>query len=105
MKDVNSVKGVHNTRTMSSARRRSIPQTQSSSYLELYMLEKEKERLLLERNKMSVNMGTINNRLEEIEIESQRLAKIKGLDCDFLKNELIKAKDENIVWKSVSLNY
>jgi len=105
MKDVNSVKGVHNTSTMSSARKRSIPQTQSSSYLELYMLEKEKERLLLERNKMSVKMGIINNRLEEIEMETQRLAKIKGLDRDFLEKELLKAKEENVVWKSVSLNY
>jgi predicted nuclease with TOPRIM domain len=69
------------------------------------MLEKEKERLLVERNKLSIKLDVINNRLEEIEIETKRLVEMEGLDLEFLSAELKKARDENREWKSVSINY
>ncbi|MFA8436677.1 MAG: hypothetical protein ACEPOZ_19375 [Marinifilaceae bacterium] len=105
MKTINSIRGLHSTKTLSTIGKRSIPQTHCSSYLELYMLEKEKERLLVERNKLSIKMDVINNRLEEIEIETKRLVEMEGLDLEFLSAELKKARDENKEWKSVSINY
>ena len=48
MRDVNSLPGLHKLRTMFSAKKRSIPRVQSSTYLDLYMLDKEKERSLKE---------------------------------------------------------
>jgi len=45
MRDVTTLKGIHVLRTMQSANNRSMPSTHGSSYLNLYILDKEKERL------------------------------------------------------------
>jgi len=73
MKDVNSLKGIHGAGTMQSRKKRSIPRVQSSTYLDLYMLDKEKERLLKEDKKLSMRKDDIKRRLEEIEQETNRL--------------------------------
>jgi predicted nuclease with TOPRIM domain len=73
MKDVNSLKGIHGVGTMQSRKKRSIPRVQSSTYLDLYMLDKEKERLLKEDKKLSMRKDDIKRRLEEIEEETNKL--------------------------------
>ena len=73
MKDVNSLKGIHGARTMQSRKKRSIPRVQSSTYLDLYMLNKEKERLMKEDRKLSMRKDDIKRRLEEIEQETNKL--------------------------------
>ena len=73
MKDVNSLKGIHGVGTMQSRKKRSIPRVQSSTYLDLYMLDKEKERLLKEDGKLSMRKDGIRKRLEEIEHETSRI--------------------------------
>jgi predicted nuclease with TOPRIM domain len=73
MKDVNSLKGIHGARTMQSRKKRSIPRVQSSTYLDLYMLDKEKERLLKEGSRLSMRQDCIRKRLEEIEHEMSKM--------------------------------
>jgi len=73
MKDVNNLKGIHGAGTMQSRKKRSIPRVQSSTYLDLYMLDKEKERLLKEDRKLSMRKDGICKRLEEIEHEMSRI--------------------------------
>lgn len=73
MKDVNSLKGIHGVGTMQSRKKRSIPRVQSSTYLDLYMLNKEKERLLKEDKKLSMRKDDIKRRLEDIEQETTKL--------------------------------
>ena len=73
MKDVNSLKGIHGVGTMQSRKKRSIPRVQSSTYLDLYMLNKEKERLLKEDKKLSMRKDDIRKRLEEIELDMSRM--------------------------------
>jgi len=73
MKDVNSLKGIHGVGTMQSRKKRSIPRVQSSTYLDLYMLNKEKERLLKEDKKLSMRKDGIRKRLEEIENEISKI--------------------------------
>ena len=73
MKDVNSLKGIHGAGTMQSRKKRSIPRVQSSTYLDLYMLDKEKERLLKEDRTLSMRKDGIRKRLEEIEQETSRM--------------------------------
>ena len=77
MKDVNSLKGIHGVGTMQSKKKRSIPRVQSSTYLDLYMLDKEKERLLKEDAKLSMRRDDIRKRLEDIEFE---MNKMRGAD-------------------------
>lgn len=105
MKGINSLKGAQSVRTMSTTRKRSIPGCMNSNYLELFMLEKEKERLLMERNRLSLKMDVVHARLEEMEIEINRLRKVEGLAETSQKKKLEKAKEENAVWKTVSIKY
>ena len=73
MKDVNSLKGIHGVRTMQSRKKRSIPRVQSSTYLDLYMIDKEKERLLKEDGKLSMRKDDVKRRLEEIDREMSEM--------------------------------
>jgi len=79
MKDVNSLKGIHGVGTMQSRKKRSIPRIQSSTYLDLYMLNKEKERLLKEDKKLSMRKDDIKRRLEEIEQETSKLQETEAI--------------------------
>jgi regulator of replication initiation timing len=79
MKDVNSLKGIHGAATMQSRKKRSIPRVQSSTYLDLYMLDKEKERLLKEDGKLSMRKDGIRKRLEEIECEVSKTQKAESI--------------------------
>jgi predicted nuclease with TOPRIM domain len=79
MKDVNSLKGIHGAGTMQSRKKRSIPRVQSSAYLDLYMLNKEKERLMKEDGKLSMKKDGIRKRLEEIEHETSRIQEAESV--------------------------
>ena len=71
--DVNTISGIHAARTMCSTKKRSIPRIQSSTYLDLYMLNKEKERLLKEAERLDLRITVIKKRLEEINLEMDKL--------------------------------
>ena len=73
MKDVNTISGVHTVRTMISTKKHAIPRIQSSTYLDLYMLNKEKERLLKEAARLALRNTVIEKRLEEISLEMYKL--------------------------------
>ena len=64
---------------MFSVKKRSIPRVQSSTYLDLYMMNKEKERLLKENERVGMRDTGIKKRLEEIDLEMNRL---QGADPD-----------------------
>ena len=73
MRDVNTLSGIHTVRTMISTKKHSIPRIQSSTYLDLYMLNKEKERLLKEAERLDLRNTVIKKRLEEISLEADKL--------------------------------
>ncbi len=110
MKDVNNLKGIHGARTMQSRKKRSIPRVQSSTYLDLYMLNKEKERLLKEDKELSMRKDGIRKRLEEIEHEMSRIQKTEvtskaskdtaSSKCAFAQTNGIKKE-----FKTMALSY
>ena len=110
MRDVNSLPGLHKLRTMFSAKKRSIPRVQSSAYLDLYMLNKEKERLLKESERVGMRDTGIKKRLEEIDLEMNKLqgvetpAKESGnptsSERTYTQKDGVKKE-----WKKMSLNY
>jgi hypothetical protein len=65
MKNKNSVKGMHNVRTMTSIRRNDA-EKQNSVYIELYMLSKEEKRIRDEKKRIELRLDAINSRLEDI---------------------------------------
>ena len=126
MRDVNSLPGLHKLRTMFSAKKRSIPRVQSSAYLDLYMLNKEKERLLKESERVGMRDTGIKKRLEEIDLEVNRLQGVetpvkssvspsssRSEPFDFAQGKLRRTTERDYTqrngvkkeWKKMSLNY
>lgn len=110
MKDVNTVKGIHVLRTMHSAKRRSIPKIQSSTYLDLYILDKERERLRKEDARLCMRKDAIKKRLEEIDLkvnklqESEAAAKPGG-NTSSSDGIFTQKNGVNKEWKRMSLAY
>lgn len=118
MRDVNSLPGLHKLRTMVSAKKRSIPRVQSSTFLDLYMMNKEKERLLKESERAGMRDTGIKKRLEEIDLEMNRLqgaetpVKSGGSPSSF-RSEQSRTTERAYTqrngvkkeWKKMSLNY
>lgn len=111
MKDVNTISGIHAVRTMISTKKHSIPRIQSSTYLDLYMLNKEKERLLKEAERLDLRNTVIKKRLEEISLETDKLqdaetaangaeGKINPSGRTFNQKNEVKKE-----WKKMPLNY
>jgi hypothetical protein len=109
MRDSNDLKGIHNAKTMGSAKMRSMPKVQgNSNYLDLYLLEKEKERLLKELKRIEIRREQINYRLDEID---------KGLAVGHKKETEPKKKTNPVKtvntedkgqkkeWKTMNLSY
>ncbi len=106
MKDVDGLKGLHGLRTMQSTKKRSIPRILSSAYVDLYMLQKEKERILKENEGLSMRKEIIRKRLKELDVEMNRLQEVKDRgevvtsECGYTHENGIKKE-----WKRISLNY
>ena len=110
MRDVNSLPGLHKLRTMFSAKKRSIPRAQSSAYLDLYMMGKEKERLLKESERLGMRDMSIKKRLEEIEVETNKLQGAETVDKTNISlsssGDAFTQKDgAKKEWKKMTLNY
>jgi len=112
MRDVNSLRGLHAVRTMLTTKRRSIPRIQSSTYLDLYMLNKEKGRLLKENERLRMRSEAIRKRLEEIDLEMNELQEVPQGGIKASRNESSSGRQNltqrNAVkkeWKKMPLNY
>lgn len=111
MKDVNTISGIHTARTMISTKKHSIPRIQSSTYLDLYMLDKEKERLLKEAERLDLRNTVIKKRLEEISLEIYKLHDVVtvsnggGRKINPSGRAFNQKKEVKKEWKKVPLNY
>ena len=74
MKSVSQLQTVSDIRGMNSIGARSIPKSMRSSYLELYVLDRERDRLEKEKFSLDKKRNRAQTRLESI---AQRIEKIK----------------------------
>lgn len=71
---VTDIAGMHSMRTLQSTGRRSIPRGyQSTAFIDLYMLGKERERLAKECSIMERRRSVIERRLKDITKETEKL--------------------------------
>jgi len=75
MKGVSEISGLRSIKSMHSGGKRSIPRVQSSAYLDLYMLRKEKDRLEKEIYILDKRKKDIQKKLDEINKEMEKLQK------------------------------
>ena len=109
-RNISDIRSLRNIRSMRSTGKNSIPKNQSAAYLDLYMLNIEKERLLKEDESLSIRKDTIRKRLKEIKLEMDRLQEVKAIveatgnvspsGGTFTQKDGVK-KD----WKKMPLNY
>lgn len=111
MKDVNTISGVHTVKTMISTKKHAIPRIQSSTYLDLYMLNKEKERLFKEVARLDLRNTVIKKRLEEISLEMYKLQDAETVSkagegkMNPSRRAFNQKKEVKKEWKKVPLNY
>ena len=84
MRGILQMPGVRDIKSVHSVGARSIPKVQRSSYLDLYMLRREKDRLekeifVLDKRKNAANrqLSSINRRIEELQQEVHGEQEIK----------------------------
>ena len=84
MRGIQQISTLRNIKSIHSVGARSIPKVQRSSYLELYMLRREKDRLekevfVLEQRKTAADreLNSISNRIERLQKETHEDQKAK----------------------------
>ena len=85
MKGISHIRGITNVKSIHSVGAGSIPKVQRSSYLELYMLRREKDRLekeifALEKRTSTTKrqLDSINERVEKLQKETRQEHEIKA---------------------------
>lgn len=103
MKGASEISGLQSIKSMHTAGKRSIPRTQSSAYLDLYMLRKEKDRLekeiyILDKRKKNAQkkLGGISKQMDKLQ-----KAETEGKQTVLQKFKKAPGKD----WKKMSLGY
>lgn len=106
MRGVADTGGLRDIRGMRSIGRRSIPKAQSSSYLDLYVLQKERERLEKERSLLEKRRQGIERRLKEVQEQMEKLEKPAqgGGDGGGVERAFKKGPSER-TWKTITLKY
>ena len=107
MEDVNSLKGIHVLRTMQSTKKRSIPRTQSSIYLDSYILNTEKERLIKEDERICMRRDAIKKRLEEINQQMSEMQEVRQHGIKTSRNISFSERENGLKkeWKKITLSY
>ena len=105
MRDVNSLKGMHSLQTRNKSKKRSVPGIETSIYLDLYMLDKEKDRLLKEDEKICIRKAYIMKRIGEIDMAMNKLQRTDVADKSapaFMAGDFSGIKKG---WKKMYLGY
>ena len=103
VRSATELSGLREIRTMHSSKKRSIPRVQSSAYLDLYMLRKEKDRLEKEVCILDKRRKGIQKRLDEINAEMERLEKTEARGAEGNHESVEKPSGKD--WKTMALNY
>ena len=104
MRGVSEVSGLRGIRTMHSGGKRSISRVQSSAYLDLYILKKEKERLGKEIYILDKRKEGIQKRLDDIDKDMDKLQQVEDKRKEERVSQGVK-KPEGKGWKTMDLRY
>jgi len=103
VRGVTELSGLRETRTMHGSKKRSIPRVQSSAYLDLYMLGKEKDRLEKEMFVLEKRKTSLQKRLDDIAVEMKKLGGAKTRRKRAASDESKKHPPKD--WKTMAMTY
>ena len=105
MRGVTDISGLRDIRSMHSTRR-SIPRFKNSAFLDLYMLQKEKERLEKEVALLVKRNQGIRKRLSDIQRQMEGLEQSAQSDRPGNGGEKVTERSGPVKkWKTFSMNY
>lgn len=103
VRGVTELSGLREIKTIHSTKKRSIPRVQSSAYLDLYMLKKEKDRLEKEVYILDKRKKSMQKRLDEIDAEMKKLEEAEAKRPQANPGVLKKPSGKD--WKTMPLKY
>ena len=103
MRGVSVISGLRSIRSMHSAGKRSIPRVQSSAYLDLYMLRKEKDRLEKEIYILDKRKKEGQKKLDDVNKQMDKLQKAEGETKESVSQGVKKPSGKD--WKTMTLKY
>ncbi|MCX6340102.1 MAG: hypothetical protein NTX71_09335 [Candidatus Aureabacteria bacterium] len=103
VRGVTELSGLREVRTLHSAKKRSIPRVQSSTYLDLYMLKKEKDRLEKETYILDKRKKSMQKRIDEINAEMKKLEEAEPRRSQADPGGFKKPPSKD--WKTMHLKY
>jgi len=103
MKGVSEIGGLRSIKSMHSSSKRSIPRVQSSAYLDLYMLRKEKDRLEKEIYILDKRKIETQKKLNDVNKQMDKLLKAEPERKEGVSQEVKKPKESE--WKTMTLKY
>lgn len=103
MKSVSEISGLRSTKSMHSTGKRSISRVESSAYLDLYMLKKEKDRLEKEIYILDKRKKDTQKKLDDINKEMDKLQKAEAGRKEKVLQEFEKPSEKE--WKTMKLKY
>ncbi len=106
-------RGLDTLKTAGSAHLHSIPSTHRSGYLDLFMLEKEKNKLEKDSKKIEKRLKHNLNRLKEIETQMEEVLATQVQEKGEKKESKTRSKEANELylpkeqkaWETVKLRY
>jgi hypothetical protein len=80
VRGVMELKGLSETRTLQGSKKRSMPRSQNTTYLDIFILGKEKDRLEKEMFIIDKRKASMQRRLDEIAVDMKKLeeAEVRG---------------------------
>ena len=103
MKGVSEISGLRSIKSMCSSGKRSIPRVQSSAYLDLYMLRKEKDRLEKEIYILDKRKKDIQKNLDDVNGQMDKLQKAETGRKESVTKEFERPSGKKL--KTMSLKY
>lgn len=103
-KGVTELGWLREIRTMGSSKKKSIPRVQSSPYLDLYMLRKEKDRLEKEAYVLDKRKKSVQKRINDIDVEMGKLEELEEARKKERKGCASRKPPER-EWNTMSLRY
>ena len=103
MKGVSEISGLRSIKGMHSSSKRSIPRVQSSTYLDLYVLRKEKDRLEKDIYILDKRKGESQKKLDHVNKQMDKLLKAEPEEKEKPSQEVKKSSGKD--WKTMNLKY
>jgi hypothetical protein len=103
VRGVTELKGLSETRTLQGSKKRSMPRAQNTTYLDIFILGKEKDRLEKEMIIIDKRKASLQKRLDDIAVEMKKLkeAEIRGKRATPGESKKHPPKD----WKTMAMTY